>query len=716
MQVFDGTGAGDVFAAGNGDDTLSGRGGADTLSGGEGNDSVIGNAGDDTLFGDAGDDVLKGEGGDDVVYGGAGKDTVRGHAGDDTLFGDAGDDVLEGYQGNDTLFGGDGLDILKGGAGADAFGAGGDGIADVIRDYSAAEGDVLLNGAYWVVDGRDTLVYDADETMLFRLMRYNGDTDGVVFADGGDGQAPDDAGSPGAAGGDPNGSSSDDDDIIGGGPVDDDPSEDDIVDDVTNGTPPSGGFDFDLSNWKLTLPVDEDGDTDGTAIEIKLLEGYENDAFFYYADDGALVFKTSVDGATTKGSKYPRTELREMIDGERAAWTLDEGGTMTATLQVDAMPTKFDGASGRMVIGQIHGEDDELVRLYYEGGTVYFKNDQAGPDDKELRFELRNDSGETADIALNETFSYLIEARDNTLRVEVYADGETYSSVTPINSVWDSDTFYFKAGAYLNTNESQGTGYGQASFYGLDFSHTEGEGYDGLLDGTPAGDQDLDGQIVFDPPEPPYALPDDDDGQVEQPAPTPDPEPEPDDSANNVRDVFDGGSGDDVAYGYGGDDTLSGRDGKDTLFGGEGNDSVVGNGGDDTLYGDDGNDVLKGESGDDYVSGGRGDDTVRGHAGDDILLGDEGNDKLEGYEGSDTLIGGAGADILRGGDGADQFWASDDGIADWVSDYSADEGDSLYGAVTWMVVSGDTHVFDAANNVVFVLENYDADSEGVLFA
>ena len=87
-----------------------------------------------------------------------------------------------------------------------------------------------------------------------------------------------------------------------------------------------------------------------------------------------MVFEASVDGATTQGSKYARTELREMDGHEKAAWKLADGGTLTATLTVDETPFKDNGSPGRVVVGQIHGQDDELVRLYYEGGKVYFMN------------------------------------------------------------------------------------------------------------------------------------------------------------------------------------------------------------------------------------------------------------------------------------------------------------------------------------------------------
>ncbi len=64
--------------------------------------------------------------------------------GDDTLIGGSGNDVIYGQEGNDVLYGGAGDDVLSGGSGADKFmmEAIGEGL-DVIRDFSADEGDVL---------------------------------------------------------------------------------------------------------------------------------------------------------------------------------------------------------------------------------------------------------------------------------------------------------------------------------------------------------------------------------------------------------------------------------------------------------------------------------------------------------------------------------------------------------------------------------------------
>lgn len=237
---------------------------------------------------------------------------------------------------------------------------------------------------------------------------------------------------------------------------------------------------LDLADWKLTLPVDDGGGSGGDAAEVEQLAGYADPAHFYATADGAVVFTAAVDGATTSGSRYPRSELREMRSGDEAEWALAQGGTMSATLAVNAVPTRDDGSPGRLIVGQIHGEDEELVRLYYEDRTVYFVNDQAGPDDEETDFTLENAAGEEPDIAMGERFSYLIDARGTTLVVEVHADGDVYRSTTTINDVWQSDTFYFKAGVYLGVNQETGSGTGRVSFYALDVSHSAGGGRGGL--------------------------------------------------------------------------------------------------------------------------------------------------------------------------------------------------------------------------------------------
>lgn len=327
---------------------------------------------------------------------------------------------------------------------------------------------------------------------------------------------------------------------------------------LQSGVTPSKNFD--LSDWKITLPVDSKGSTSGTAVEVTDLSGYQNSKYFYTGSDGAMVFTASVDGATTSGSKYARSELREMDDGDRAAWNLKTGGFMSATLEVDKAPIKSDGDTGRLVVGQIHGQDDELVRLYWDNGTVYFVNDQAGSGNKETTFKLTDASGKNPNVSLNEKFSYSIDAHDDVLDVRVYADGQEYKSVTKINDVWDGDSFYFKAGTYLGVNEDTGSGSGQTSFYSLGFNH----------DGTTT--------VPTVPTTPPGTTP-------ETPSTPSDPKPPTSTPTTPVTTkTFDGTSK---------ADTISGKDS---------NDLIRGAGGDDKLYGKQGNDVLTGGAGKDYFT------------------------------------------------------------------------------------------------------------------
>lgn len=334
---------------------------------------------------------------------------------------------------------------------------------------------------------------------------------------------------------------------------------------------PSGNFN--LSNWKITLPVDQSGTLSGSAVEVQNLSGYQNSKYFYTGSDGAMVFYAPVDGATTSGSSYARSELREMNGSEKAAWNLSSGGSMGATLEVDAAPNR-DGVGGRLVVGQIHGQDDELVRLYWENGTVYFVNDQAGASNSETKFTLKDSTGATPDVSLNEKFSYTINAKGSTLEVDVHADGKVYESSTKINSVWQSDTFYFKAGAYLGANESNGSGAGQASFYALDVNHN------GSVT-TPVTSSDL----VTTPAGPaPSSAPDQPVQELsEETTSTPTPDPIPSDLPTTTKtitgdsdaDILKGTSGSDLINGKGVDDTVCAKNGSDILSGGSGEDAFV---------------------------------------------------------------------------------------------------------------------------------------------
>lgn len=236
-----------------------------------------------------------------------------------------------------------------------------------------------------------------------------------------------------------------------------------------------------LGYWKLTLPVTKDGTVSGpgNAVEITALEGIAVPPYFNVTEN-SVSFRAPTDGATTKGSHYPRSELREMDgEGDEYDWILSEGGHLSATLQVDEIPKTKDGKPGAIVIGQIHGPDDELCRLYYENGLVYFVDDKAGKGLKETKFILKSAAGKSSKIPLGKQFSYEIDATSERLAVSVKYGDVTYTGTDPISSFWAGKALYFKAGVYVQVAKPGskaghiGTGAGAVTFFDISQpSHT----------------------------------------------------------------------------------------------------------------------------------------------------------------------------------------------------------------------------------------------------
>ncbi|UTT84544.1 polysaccharide lyase family 7 protein [Vibrio pelagius] len=278
--------------------------------------------------------------------------------------------------------------------------------------------------------------------------------------------------------------------------------------------PPSGNFD--LLDWYVSIPVDE-GDGYATSIkENTLAAGYE-DEFFYTGSDGGLVFYTPVEGVTTSsGTKYVRTELREMLrrgdtsystSGKDNNWAFSSipsseqaafggiDGTLNATLAVNHVTTTTSNTEqvGRIVIGQIHAEKNEPIRLYYhklpnnDKGAIYFAHETSqstGGDETWYNLlgnmvtsdgDLNSLSNPSDGIALDETFSYSIVVEGDKLITTISQNGTELAAkeVDMNNSGYDdADNYmYFKAGIYLQDNTSNDSDYAQVTFYQIDNSH-----------------------------------------------------------------------------------------------------------------------------------------------------------------------------------------------------------------------------------------------------
>jgi poly(beta-D-mannuronate) lyase len=276
--------------------------------------------------------------------------------------------------------------------------------------------------------------------------------------------------------------------------------------------PPSENFD--LSNWYLSIPVDEDKNGKSDSIyEAALTAGFEDKRFFYTGQDGGMVFRATVSGAkTSKNTSYTRSELREMLRaGDTSVstskpglnnWVIASasdaakakagavGGTLGATLMVDHVTTTgVSNEVGRVIIGQIHGWKNEPIRLYYrrlpghEKGSIYFAHERQGAEGKKIKdnyYDLigsraSNASDPTNGISLGEKFSYRIEVTGTILTVSILQDGQLRAEkaldIRESGYEIDKEYLYFKAGVYIQDKTGEPDDYAQATFYALDVKH-----------------------------------------------------------------------------------------------------------------------------------------------------------------------------------------------------------------------------------------------------
>jgi Alginate lyase/Immunoglobulin I-set domain len=223
------------------------------------------------------------------------------------------------------------------------------------------------------------------------------------------------------------------------------------------GLPP--GKNFDLSHWHLTLP--DSGAS--TITPSSLNNGYSNATWFYTGADGAMTFYAPVNGGTTSGSEWPRTELRERINPSTttANWTWRGAHILEAECRVLQQPS-----TGELWFGQIHGYLDNvpaLFLLHYSNGVVraQFRTNPvvAGT----VFLPLTN-------VALNEPVRYRIEFAEGLLTASVNGAMQRINVVAS-DAGWTNQNFYFKAGSYCRDNVGPATEGARVSFYSLQATH-----------------------------------------------------------------------------------------------------------------------------------------------------------------------------------------------------------------------------------------------------
>lgn len=243
---------------------------------------------------------------------------------------------------------------------------------------------------------------------------------------------------------------------------------------------PALAADIDYNNIKLMLPLDKNGGTTGTAVEVYDLKNYEKKPWFYKEND-LQIFALKTDMATSSGSKYPRTEAQEIKDGRRYVFTSKTGGLIQSQLAVLELPTDIRKGKSCVVFEQFHGKSNELMRKYYcAPGYISYKNDKSGSKEKEIEYYLKDKDGNKAFVPLGEFFESRSQVKGNKLTVSVTYKGVEYSHSETLSKYFLKDTFFAKFGAYgqvsgkLNSGAGNlGFGWTRVGFLKADISHPE---------------------------------------------------------------------------------------------------------------------------------------------------------------------------------------------------------------------------------------------------
>ena len=220
------------------------------------------------------------------------------------------------------------------------------------------------------------------------------------------------------------------------------------------------GRNFDLSHWYLTLP--EPG---APIIEpTNLVVGYTHASWFYTGPDGAMVFWCPVTGGTTANSSFPRSELRERLDPAVNAvnWTVVGTHILDAECRVTQLPS-----TKKVIIGQIHGylgAARPLLKLVFDNGVI------------DAQVKVSPDADPDAHIAfvntpLNSTITYQIKLVDGLLTLTVNGISRT-ANILQNDPAWANQTFYFKAGSYVQDNSGSSSEGGRVAFYKLKVQHS----------------------------------------------------------------------------------------------------------------------------------------------------------------------------------------------------------------------------------------------------
>jgi len=211
---------------------------------------------------------------------------------------------------------------------------------------------------------------------------------------------------------------------------------------TTPTAPPVPGDSVDLTGWKLSIPVEND-DGNATTIEPAAVSA----PWMTENPGGGLTFWAPSQGATTKNSDHPRTELNSLTN-----FTAGQG-THRLTASVTLLQVPQDGQG--IILGQIHGADEissvPYVMLRYQDGGLKVVVKQVQDGDKHINYTLLKK------VDLNSRFDFTISDPGNgSLTFSATDNGDTQQVVAPIPATFKGETVRFQAGDYQQADDPAG--------------------------------------------------------------------------------------------------------------------------------------------------------------------------------------------------------------------------------------------------------------------
>lgn len=213
---------------------------------------------------------------------------------------------------------------------------------------------------------------------------------------------------------------------------------------------------LDLSTWKITLPIGKKNNPE--EVQQPQLATFADPNWFHTNPAGdAVIFRAPVNGVTTSGSGYPRSELREMqAGGKEASWT---GKSGTHTLTVVEAFTALPLEKPQLVGAQVHDAKKDWATFRLEGTKLYITNS----DDSHYQLADPN-------YVLGTPFEAKFIVGNKLIRA--YYNGALVASINASKL----KGAYFKAGAYTqanctNSSPCSATNYGETQIHSITVSH-----------------------------------------------------------------------------------------------------------------------------------------------------------------------------------------------------------------------------------------------------